>query len=279
MITQQATAQQPSVVPPFSYMTAGLRRYGEFPVARSTRPNWELQAIFKGRAHPWCADRTWDRTSTDQPRLYCFPPHWTHGWQAPAQDLSEVMVFHLRPSGLPTTVLARLPPAPVALALPELNVLRLRTLFDWLFPHFVQPNDWSMALLRGGVPLLCDLFRQPDNRSTASRPGSRSKMVEAATRLYRQSLLQRPTVEQIARGLGCSASQLRRIFAAAGQPAPDQVFRAIQMDYARRLLVGSDMPVSRIADELGFSSSSSFTRAFKQYYNHTPRQVPPKPHR
>ncbi len=161
------------------------------------------------------------------------------------------------------------------MCLRELDMLRMRTLFDWLFPHFVQPDADSAVLMRGSLPLLFDMFRQAGKPTLGNRREERSSraIIDAATRLYRQSLLSHPGVEDVARGVGLSASQLRRIFAAGGQPPPDKVFRAVRMDYARRLLVGSQMPVARIAEELGFNSPSAFTRAFKTYYNETPRAV------
>jgi AraC-like DNA-binding protein len=189
--------------------------------------------------------------------------------------LSEILVFHVRPIALADFIRHKMPSGPFCVPLRELDVLRLRTVFDWLFPHLVQPDEGSALLMRAGIPLLWDIVLQtakpwqPDGLST--RRGS--SIINSATQLFRKDILKHPTVEDIARGVGLSASQLRRIFSAGGALSPDKVFRGVRMDYARRLLVGSRMPVARISEELGFNSPSAFTRAFKAYYNQTPQAL------
>ena len=50
------------------------------------------------------------------------------------------------------------------------------------------------------------------------------------------------------------------------------VLRAqVRMETARRMLVDSRLPVTRIAEQLGFSEPSAFTRAFRSYARQSPR--------
>lgn len=45
----------------------------------------------------------------------------------------------------------------------------------------------------------------------------------------------------------------------------------VRMETARRMLVDSRLPVTRIAEQLGFSEPSAFTRAFRSYARQSPR--------
>src|SRR5690606_31675212 len=94
-----------------------------------------------------------------------------------------------------------------------------------------------------------------------------------ALAFYRRTVTRNPSVEEIAALSGLSASQLRRAFAAAGQPPPAEMFRAIQLDLARRLLARPGETISNIAEELGFGSLSAFTRAFTRHFGASPRQM------
>lgn len=54
---------------------------------------------------------------------------------------------------------------------------------------------------------------------------------------------------------------------------PQQYIMSRRMHRARFLLQNSDIPQGVLADELGFSDVSSFSRAFKRYFNITPGNV------
>lgn len=256
---------------PLIYLSMGLRRYGEHPVRANRRGTWEVQCVFRGRARPSSGG---DVAPIVGPCLYVFDPEHNHGWTAPKRDTSEVLVFHMHPkakgwedrSGFLTE----------CVALNDLDILRLRTLHDWVFPHFLHPRPRSLDVLAGGCVLLADLvdeLHQPSGLEGARRRPGVQQRAEEACRCYRETMLSNPTVEQIAGTVGTSASQLRRVFRDAGRPPPATVFRSIQMDYAHRLLVGTGLPVEHIAEELGFSSLSTFSRAFTGHAGCSPRQV------
>lgn len=266
----------PSPVP---YMNRGLRRYGLFPIACSSRPYWEFQCIIRGRARP---DGVRNLPVIDPPALYIFPHGSAHGWTAPSGDLSEILVLHVD-----TAVASRLPAWQVRgdgeiLPLTEGDLLRLGTLYDWLQPHFVDLTAAGREVLAAGVVLLWDLWRDLSNRAPLRPwPGEAhaANRVEQALTFYRRCVADNPSVTDIATLSGLSASQLRRAFAAAGQPPPAEMFRAIQLDLARRLLARPDGTVSEVAEELGFGSLSAFTRAFTRHFGKSPRQIQERPER
>lgn len=47
---------------------------------------------------------------------------------------------------------------------------------------------------------------------------------------------------------------------------------AVRLEYAHSLLISSDLPITRIALESGFSSFSMFSRSFRQKYGETPSE-------
>lgn len=251
------------------YMSCGLRRYDLFPVKAYSRSFWEFQCIVRGNA---CVSGENNISKRPVPALYIFPPAHFHGWTAPEGDLSEVLVIHLDPRLFSHSVKS---PAG-AFTLSETDLLRLRTLFEWIFPHFVDPLHGRRDVLASGAVFLRELWR--DLKSANPCPTDMEKRlaahrVEQALAFYRRCIHQNPSVEQIAELSGISASQLRRAFSAAGRPPPAEVFRTIQLDLARRLLSRPDETVSRVSDSLGFGSLSAFSRAFKSHFGTSPQQL------
>lgn len=261
---------KPPVIP---YMNGGLRRYGPFPVPSYGRPYWEFQCIIRGRAR---ATGVPELPPTEPPALYIFPPEVPHGWTAPDGDLSEILVLHVDPAAATRLLARRTCGEASVLLLTEGDLLRLRTLYDWLHPHFVDLSAAGCEVLAAGVVLLWDLWQEVKNRIPL-RPGPgavhAAGRVEQALAFYRRAVTRNPSVEDIATLSGLSASQLRRAFAAAGQPPPAEMFRAIQLDLARRLLARAGATVSEVAQELGFGSLSAFTRAFTRHFGKSPRQM------
>jgi len=255
------------------YMSCGLRRYNLLPVEPYGRPCWEFQCVIRGRAHSFPFR---EEGITAPPALYIFPPGHPHGWTAPAGDLSEILVFHIGSSAVSRITAQRTSGEPAVFVLTESDLLRLRSLYDWLHPHFVDVEAGRPEVLSAGVVLLWDLWQELENR-TPLRPGTRAMRaadrIEQALAFYRRSVTRNPSVEEIASLAGLSASQLRRAFAAAGQPPPAEMFRTIQMDLARRLLSRPEETVSHTADEMGFGSLSAFSRAFTKHFGKSPRQL------
>lgn len=269
-ICWKETRLSPSIVP---YMNSGLRRYDLFPVPSYARPCWEFQCVIRGRAQATSGQKL---PMLESPALHIFPPGHPHGWTAPAGDLSEVLVLHVDASVASRLSAWRTGGAAEVLSLTVGDLLRLRTLYDWLHPHFVDLSAGGQDVLSAGVVLLWDLWLELENRAPLGvRAGAvhAAYRVEQALTFYRRLVTRNPSVEEIAALSGLSASQLRRAFAAAGQPPPAEMFRAIQLDLARRLLARPGETISHIAEELGFGSLSAFTRAFTRHFGTSPRQM------
>lgn len=261
------------MIDPIPYLSAGLRRYGEYPVRPYGRPTWELQCVVRGRARPSPGE---DPSAPARPLLRIFPPNHLHGWTAPPRDTSEIIVIHVNATFDLSSTHAHATAAAESFVLSEWNLLRLRTLFDWIAPHFIERTVTGETVLAAGVVFLqsfLEELRRADSAQATKSSDDAVRRVDDARHLYRESITRNPSVQEISAALGVSASQLRRSFSRAGEPPPRQVFRSIQFDYARRLLAGSREPIWRVAEELGFEGLSAFTRAFTNHFGHSPGRV------
>jgi AraC family transcriptional regulator len=75
---------------------------------------------------------------------------------------------------------------------------------------------------------------------------------------------------RLAKRADVSLSHFCRIFRDATGVPPHKYVLAARLDLARKLLTQSSMPISRIAEECGFSSQSHLTAAFKAVHSITP---------
>lgn len=76
-------------------------------------------------------------------------------------------------------------------------------------------------------------------------------------------------VEDIAKDIGLSKSQLYRKIKALTNYSPNELIRIIRLKYAKHLLA-ANKSVADVAYEAGFSSPSYFTKCFKEFYNENP---------
>ena len=78
------------------------------------------------------------------------------------------------------------------------------------------------------------------------------------------------TLEQAAADFGVTPRTLQRRLKERGIGFQDLLAK-VRMENAQRLLTESGLPVTAIAQELGFSETSAFTRAFRQHTQMSPR--------
>lgn len=70
---------------------------------------------------------------------------------------------------------------------------------------------------------------------------------------------------ELARGAGVSPAHLRRCFQRDVGMSPRDFVLKTRLDRACRSLIESDVPVTTLALELGFSSSQHFAQAFRMH--------------
>jgi AraC family transcriptional regulator len=78
------------------------------------------------------------------------------------------------------------------------------------------------------------------------------------------------SLEDMAMQAGITPSHLCRVFRRATNLTPHQFVLKTRLERAQQLLSQSDAPMNSIAELLGFSSQSSFNRAFRKFTGETP---------
>lgn len=78
------------------------------------------------------------------------------------------------------------------------------------------------------------------------------------------------SAERLASRADVSVAHFARIFRDATGVSPHQYVLAARLDFARKLLTQSTMPIARIAQECGFSSQSHLTASFRAAHSTTP---------
>lgn len=92
--------------------------------------------------------------------------------------------------------------------------------------------------------------------------------------LLRQNLAHPPSLEALGRRVGCSHFYLSRIFSShTGQTIP-QYLRQLRMDRAAELLRTGEFNVTEVALEVGYSSPSHFSHAFRETFGCCPGLYP-----
>lgn len=78
-------------------------------------------------------------------------------------------------------------------------------------------------------------------------------------------------IEELAAACDLTPYQLSRLLKRAPGVSPLQYVQTVRIDLAKKLLRESDLPLTDIALELGFSSQSHFTTVFRSLTGHTPK--------
>lgn len=81
-----------------------------------------------------------------------------------------------------------------------------------------------------------------------------------------------PRVEKMARACHMSVASFRRAFHTAMGQSPQAYIEASRMKKARYLLIGTSLPISRIAEAVGYQDVSGFNRKFSENFKMTPRE-------
>ncbi|SFM64550.1 AraC family transcriptional regulator [Variovorax sp. OV329] len=132
----------------------------------------------------------------------------------------------------------------------------------------ISADDWDSACI-GADPYLHSTLNQLAKQLQAHRPADSA--LESAVRMrLRGALAQgQADVDQMARLLGVSERTLQRRLSEI-----DRSYTQIVEDYRReesaRLLSDRSLHLTEVASRLGYAEQTSFTRAFRRWYQTTP---------
>ena len=98
-------------------------------------------------------------------------------------------------------------------------------------------------------------------------------VVQRALKLVANNELNHNNEEAFAQRLGMSARHLRRLFKEEIGRTPKQISDANRLNFARRLIVETPVPIMTVARSAGFASLRRFNDAFKKRFERAPSQL------
>jgi AraC family transcriptional regulator of adaptative response / DNA-3-methyladenine glycosylase II len=100
-----------------------------------------------------------------------------------------------------------------------------------------------------------------------------SAVVRRALRLIDEGILDTASVDDLANKLGLGSRHLRRLFLQHVGAPPISFAQTRRLQFAKRLLDESNLPITEIALAAGFGSLRRFNTTFRQTYGRAPREL------
>jgi transcriptional regulator GlxA family with amidase domain len=144
-----------------------------------------------------------------------------------------------------------------------------------LASYFVSAVLGDQAAEKASKILIMDRIRTTRDAQPISDmfAGAVSISVRRAL-LLMESNLQRPLeIKQIAQSAGRSRRQLERLFGLELDISPKEAYVALRIARAAELLATSDILVSDVGYEVGFTNAGHFSRVFRQFVGRSPSDL------
>ena len=125
------------------------------------------------------------------------------------------------------------------------------------------------------LQFLLGMFKKIGRRregSSALHPADLQKLFMISAILKAHLRGAPPSIDELAREAGMSASKLKRGFKQVFGIPPYQYYLKAKMAEAKTLLQSRSFAISEVGHILGYSNLSKFSQAFKKEYGMTPRQ-------
>ncbi len=135
--------------------------------------------------------------------------------------------------------------------------------------HLIQAQHGAALRINVGALFLHGTRPDPG----AGVPMTGQARVDRAVALMRQSVEAPQPLPRIAATLRVSLRGLEADFRRHLGLAPRSVYRLLRLEEARRLTLGTTLPVAEIALRCGWDNPSAMTRAFRDRYGVSPRSM------
>ena len=139
--------------------------------------------------------------------------------------------------------------------------------------YIVKPACEEEVLLRIAIHLKSSMeVRENMHFSSQGHSRETSALVETCIRILEEDLSLSPSTQDLAQRLGCSRRFLSTAFKEVFNATLYEWLRERRMQQARQWLTETSIPVQEISEDLGFSSASNFTTAFRSRFGLAPRE-------
>lgn len=114
----------------------------------------------------------------------------------------------------------------------------------------------------------------PEDEGEAAAAGSREAVLARAARnLLRETIADPPSLDELARRVGTNRRDVNRIFQTHHGMPVFAWLREERLRLAHQMVCSTDMPLTMISEQLGYSSSANFARAFRERFGFPPRDL------
>jgi AraC-like DNA-binding protein len=159
---------------------------------------------------------------------------------------------------------------------------RDRALLQASFEHMQARLDLSSSLASAAITgFFAELLAMAANtlRKTTGtnspdsilQPTTRERQLMRAKNRLQDPASRRTSIEQIAADVGLSKYHFIREFSETFGIPPERYRTGILLQQASKRLAQTDLPVAQIAESCGYSSLSSFSKAFRRFFDMPPQ--------
>jgi len=147
---------------------------------------------------------------------------------------------------------------------------------------YLKPDTPKLALEFVGVSLerflimvncrLSGIYLLTDESEKSNRHTEQSQTAETIRRYLEERVCLKISIEQLAEAYGLSQTALMKLYKREFGVSVMEDFTRMKMNYAKSRIAHSPLNFTEIAEELGYSTASYFSRVFHQHEGLTPTE-------
>jgi AraC-like DNA-binding protein len=157
--------------------------------------------------------------------------------------------------------------------IPVVNKEEIKNIFSSLYEHYISGTESDDILIQSLVLKLVYLLNKNAQRNAKTiKNSNRLQVIEDTIKYVNEHLCEDLSLEKLASKAGFNAIYFHKLFKAATRKRLHAFVEEQRVKKSINLLISTDMTLTQIAYECGFSSQSYFSYAFKRRMKQTPRQ-------
>ncbi|MCC8103518.1 MAG: helix-turn-helix transcriptional regulator [Clostridiales bacterium] len=149
----------------------------------------------------------------------------------------------------------------------------VRRLLELMVVEYASPQENTQEILK---PLTLALMMQVARQYKKSNPKGETQTLSEKIVSYIGEHIDTVTLQEVARHFSYHPNYISTLLPKEIGKTFSEVLLEQWMERAVALLKGTNLPVSEVAELLGYSNSSNFYKAFREYYKVSPREYQKK---
>lgn len=145
----------------------------------------------------------------------------------------------------------------------------VRALLEMMVREYAEPKEDTQAILK---PLVMAVLMHIARRYQDSRPPAGAERLSEQIVRYMSEHTEAVTLKDIAARFAYHPNYISGLLHRELGKTFSQILLELRMERAVMLLKGTDLPIEETAYMLGYSNSSNFYKAFREYYHCSPRE-------